>query len=119
MLASFAEFERGTIRERTKADLMRAYKKGKHTGVIPYGYRVDEQSHFVIAPEEAKIVRQIFEHIADGATVYSQAKRLSDEGVRPPGVRYRSGRSEKNPASTRWGTATVRNLIHQRLFRYT
>ena len=32
MLASFAEYERGTIRERTQAGLHRAFRDGKHTG---------------------------------------------------------------------------------------
>src|SRR5829696_9663608 len=45
MLASFAEYERGIIRERTQAGLHRAYKDGKHTGRIPCGYR--------LAPDES------------------------------------------------------------------
>ncbi len=40
MLASFAEFERGTIRERTQHGLHRAFRNGKHSGRIPYGYRL-------------------------------------------------------------------------------
>jgi DNA invertase Pin-like site-specific DNA recombinase len=32
MLASFAEYERGTIRERTQAGLHRAFRNDKHTG---------------------------------------------------------------------------------------
>src|SRR5918992_5064694 len=38
MLASFAEYERETIGERTRAGLHRAYRNGKHIGRIPYGY---------------------------------------------------------------------------------
>jgi len=40
MLASFAEYERGTIRERTQAGLHRAFRKGKHAGRSPYGYDI-------------------------------------------------------------------------------
>src|ERR687897_1252447 len=40
MLASFAEYERGTIRERTQAGLHRAFRAGKQMGCIPYGYDV-------------------------------------------------------------------------------
>ena len=43
MLASFAEYERETIRERTRAGLHRAYRGGKHFGAAPYGYRADDQ----------------------------------------------------------------------------
>jgi DNA invertase Pin-like site-specific DNA recombinase len=35
MLASFAEYERETIRERTQAGLQRAYRGGKHFGAAP------------------------------------------------------------------------------------
>src|SRR5215218_8264588 len=41
MLASFAEYERGTIRERTQAGLHRAFRNGRLTGAIPYGYTFD------------------------------------------------------------------------------
>jgi DNA invertase Pin-like site-specific DNA recombinase len=34
MLASFAEYERGTLRERTQAGLHRAFKNGKQTRFI-------------------------------------------------------------------------------------
>src|ERR687897_443133 len=40
MLASFAEYERGTIKERTQAGLHRAFRAGKQMGCIPYGYDV-------------------------------------------------------------------------------
>jgi DNA invertase Pin-like site-specific DNA recombinase len=40
MLASFAEYERGTIRERTQAGLHRALRNGKFTGRLPYGYKL-------------------------------------------------------------------------------
>src|SRR3712207_3484291 len=40
MLASFAEYERGTIRERTQAGQRRAFKNGRQVGAIPYGYDI-------------------------------------------------------------------------------
>src|SRR3712207_5712429 len=48
MLASFAEYERGTIRERTQAGLHRAFKAGKQLGCIPYGYDVTPEGEFVV-----------------------------------------------------------------------
>src|SRR5215217_8157389 len=39
MLASFAEYERAAIGERTRAGLHRAYRGGRHMGAVPYGYR--------------------------------------------------------------------------------
>src|ERR671913_306198 len=89
MLASFAEYERGTIRERTQAGLHRAFRDGKHTGCIPYGYYIDEGGAFVVVEEEARVVREIIANVSAGATLYSEAKRLNDEGERAPGQKYR------------------------------
>src|SRR5215211_8315945 len=116
MLASFAEYERGTIRERTQAGLHRAFRNGRQTGAIPYGYTFDEAGSFVVMPEEAEIVAQIFENIAAGATLYSEAKRLNDLGVPSPGWRYGTG--ERHPGRY-WAHPTLRNIIHQRAYSGT
>jgi site-specific DNA recombinase len=91
MLASFAEYERETIRERTRAGLHRAYRGGRHFGAVPYGYRTDAQGRLQMVPEEAKIVREIVSNVAEGSTLYAEAKRLNDLGVPTPGWRYGSG----------------------------
>jgi site-specific DNA recombinase len=58
MLASFAEYERGTIRERTQAGLHRALRNGKFSGRIPYGYRRSpDETSLTLVEEEARIVR--------------------------------------------------------------
>jgi DNA invertase Pin-like site-specific DNA recombinase len=41
MLASFAEYDRENIAERTRAGLHRAFRAGKYMGRVPYGYRAD------------------------------------------------------------------------------
>lgn len=111
MLASFAEYERETIRERTRAGLHRAFRGGRHFGAAPYGYRADEDGHLQIVPEEAEIVRQIVSNIAAGSTLYAEAQRLSDLEVPTPGWRY--GTREKRPGSPRWTVTTVSNIVHQ------
>jgi site-specific DNA recombinase len=97
MLASFAEYERGTIRERTQAGQRRAFKNGRHMGSIPYGYDIAADNSFVVVEDEAQIVRQIIANIAAGATLYSEAKRLNDEGIPSPGHKYR-GKPRKHGA---------------------
>src|SRR5918995_4008909 len=89
MLASFAEYERGTIKERTQAGLHRAFRAGKQMGCIPYGYDVASDGAFVVVEDEARVVREIIANIAAGATLYSEAKRLNDESVPAPGHKYR------------------------------
>jgi site-specific DNA recombinase len=111
MLASFAEYERETIRERTRAGLHRAYRGGKHFGAAPYGYRTDKGSLLQVVPEEAEIVRGIIENVAEGSTLYAEAKRLNDLALATPGWRY--GNGNKRPGAKLWSVMTVSNIVRQ------
>jgi len=117
MLASFAEYERAAIGERTRAGLHRAYRGGRHTGVVPYGYCTDEHGHLQILPEEAVVVRRIIEAVAEGSTLYAQAKRLNDLGHPTPGWRYGSGK--RRPGSRLWSVTTISNIVRQRAYSGT
>src|SRR5215217_87075 len=109
MLASFAEFERGTIRERTQHGLHRAFRNGKQTGRIPYGYDIAEDGGFVVVEEEAAVVREVFSNIAGGSTLYREAQRLNDLGMPGPGWKYR-GRPRQH--SARWSAGTLSKLVN-------
>ena len=111
MLASFAEYERGTIRERTQAGLHRAFRNGKHAGCIPYGYDIAQDYSFVVVEDEARIVREIIANIANRATLYSEFKRLNDEGIPSPGYRFRG--DEERRGTRLWSPSTVRDIVHQ------
>jgi site-specific DNA recombinase len=111
MLASFAEFERGTIRERTQHGLHRAFRNGKHSGRIPYGYRLrQDESGLEIVDEEAAVVRQILANVAGGSTLYGESKRLNDEGVPSPGWRFKGGERKYGIA---WSPSTIATIVHQ------
>jgi site-specific DNA recombinase len=110
MLASFAEFERGTIRERTQHGLHRAFRNGKQTGRIPYGYDIVEDGGFVLVDEEAAVVREVFSNMAGGSTLYREAQRLNGLGMPGPGWKYRGRRREH---SARWTAATLSKLVNQ------
>jgi site-specific DNA recombinase len=76
MLASFAEYERETIGERTRAGLHRAFRNGKHAGRIPYGYRLaQDETSLEVVEEEARIVHEIITNMAEGSTLYGESKR--------------------------------------------
>jgi site-specific DNA recombinase len=108
MLAGFAEFERGTIRERTQDGLHRALRAGKQPGRVPYGYRIDDAGRFEVVEDEARILAQIFSNIAEGSTIYREVKRLNYEGVPSPG--YRVSGKERVPGN-RWNTTTVSIML--------
>jgi site-specific DNA recombinase len=116
MLASFAEYERGTIRERTQAGLHRAFKNGKQLGRIPYGYDIDEDGRFSIVEDEARVVRTIITSIAAGATLYSEAKRLNDEGEPSPGYKYRGRPRQHGPG---WNHNSIRSVVRQTAYSGT
>jgi site-specific DNA recombinase len=111
MLASFAEYERATIGERTRAGLHRAFRNGKHAGRIPYGYKLSPgESSLEVVEAEARIVREIIANVAAGSTLYAESKRLNDEGVPSPGWRFKSAERKYGAA---WSPSTVAAIIHQ------
>lgn len=63
ILSVFAQLEREQIKERTRMGLETRIKNGKKHGYAPFGYRyVDKQ--LVVVPEEAEVVRDIFNLLA-------------------------------------------------------
>jgi len=111
MLASFAEYERETIGERTRAGLHRAYRNGKHSGRIPYGYRLGtDEASLEVVEEEAAHVREIIESVVEGSTLYSEAKRLNEQAVPSPGWRFKSGERRHGLS---WSPTTVASIVHQ------
>jgi site-specific DNA recombinase len=113
MLASFAEYDRESILERTRAGVTRAFRRGTQMGFLPFGYRTDEAGELEIVAEEAELVREIIEGVADGSTLYGVAKRLNDLGLPSPGRRYPGG--ERKPGRS-WSATTIHNIVHQRAY---
>ena len=116
MLASFAEYDRDNIAERTRAGLHRAFRAGKYMGRVPYGYKADEDARLEIVPEEAEVVREMISNVADGSTLYAEAKRLDSLGV--PGAGHRYGSRERVPGR-KWTTTTISGIVRQRAYSGT
>jgi site-specific DNA recombinase len=112
MLASFAEFERASIRERTQAGLHRALRNGMFMGRLPYGYKLSpDGTGLVLVEDEARVVREIIANIAAGATLYSESKRLNNEGVPSPGYRFRG--DDRRRGTRKWSPPTIRDIVYQ------
>jgi len=86
-------------------------------GAVPYGYRADEHGHLQIVPEEAAVVQQIIEGVAEGSTLYAEAKHLNDLGHPTPGWRY--GSQKRRPGSRLWSVTTISNIVRQRAYSGT
>ena len=78
--AAVAEQESVSISNNIKWAIRKKYMHGEPSGgTFVYGYRwVDRE--YVIEPEEAEVIRQMYERLLHGESVYAIAKRLRDEG---------------------------------------
>jgi site-specific DNA recombinase len=108
-----AEMEREKARQRTYDAMLRKAKALHVTGGKVYGYNnvevlaTDGTRASVsrqVNPEQAAVVRRIFELYAAGTGMLSLAPRLNEEGVKPP-----RGRG--------WAPSGIREMLHRPLYR--
>ena len=88
ILIDFAQFERDMISERVKEKRLARAKKGLwNGGGIPFGYKSDDRK-LVVAPEEAKIVKTMFD-------VYSETRSRTRvrEQLELMGAKTRKGKN--------------------------
>ena len=83
ILASFAQEESRSVSENCKWRIRKKFEQGIPTGFVMYGYEVRNGS-FVIKPEEAAVVRRIFQMYMDGMGSVRIMKLLMAEGVPAP-----------------------------------
>ncbi len=62
-------------------------------------------------------MREIIVRVADGSSLYAEAKRLNNLGIPTPGWRYGDGK--KRPGAPLWSVATVSNIVHQSAYSGT
>lgn len=82
LLASFAQEESISISNNVKWGTRKRFEQGIPNGhFMIYGYRW-ENDQLVIEPEEAKIVKLIFENFLNGLSAESTEKQLEEMGVK-------------------------------------
>jgi DNA invertase Pin-like site-specific DNA recombinase len=114
MLASFAEYERASIRERTQAGLHRALRNGRFPGSIPYGFMpAHDERGLEVVESEAAVVREIVANIAGGTTLNSETQRLNTLGISPPSWKYAASNKK---LSSQWRTPSLLGIIRQRAY---
>ncbi|CAM4219692.1 recombinase family protein [Paenibacillus alkaliterrae] len=91
MLGSVGELERNTIVENVKMGLKYRAKTGKHNGKVPLGYTIVDlgsagahkrKTVIEIVPEEAAVVKRIFEMFSNGHGYRSIANQLNHDGYK-------------------------------------
>lgn len=97
ILASYAQEESRSASENQKWRVKRNFEEGIPWRSFMLGYRVKD-GRFEIVPEEAAIVRRIFDDYLAGAGFYLIAKRLNEEGV-------------PNPSGAAWIPSAIQKLV--------
>ncbi len=106
ILATFADFERSMIRERTSSGKERRIRDGAQAhGKPAYGYRLDpdHRGQWLEHPDEAAILRRMFALVAEGWSLNRVVRQLNAEGVPT-----RFGRE--------WNTGTVAHSLRNRVY---
>ena len=104
IIVLIAQWELDTLKHRSLRGIEESARQGNYSkGSVPLGYRriKEDTEHLEIIPEEAEVVRYIFNEIAaDRESNYTIAKKLR----------------EKNVLGRRWVESTVRAMIQNRLY---
>lgn len=80
LLASFAQEESRSASENVKWRIRKNFERGIPTGGGLFGYRFKD-GMLQVVPEEAEIVKQIFNNFLSGMGIAPIAKKLNREGV--------------------------------------
>lgn len=99
VMAAASEFERGLIRQRTKAAMAAKRKAGERCGEVPFGWTLGDDNTLIPVEEEQRVIAAIVKCRAAGMSLRAIAAILTDEGV-----------STKKGNSS-WNHNTVRGIL--------
>lgn len=84
IMASFAQEESRSISENVKWGIRKRFESGKEMKVPIYGYRHTDDTLYIVVPEEAAIVEEIFLRYVHGDTPKTIVEDLQAREVKPP-----------------------------------
>ena len=84
VVAAFAQEESRSISENVKWGMRKRFEAGVEWRVPIYGYRHTEEAMYIIVPEEAEIVREVFTRYAHGETPSAILRDMIARKVPPP-----------------------------------
>ena len=119
----FSKRERRIIARRTASGKYQKAKQGKipTSGFnIPYGYKRDDQSRTVINKEETKVVRMIFNWIANkGLSCYKIAEKLNSLGIPTRSKSYGKiirSKIKNKIYKAKWTRSSVNHILRKELY---
>ena len=99
VMAAFAQEESRSISENVKWGMRKRFESGVEWRVPIYGYRHTEDEMYIIVPEEAAIVKEIFTRYAHGETPSEILRDMIARNVPPP-------------AGDRWKLLQLQRMLH-------
>ena len=107
VLLSFAQFEREVTGERIRDKIAASKKKGMWMGgPVPIGYRLKDRQ-LLVKPDEADIVRMIFDRYCAVRSIGQLADELAEIGVRTKLRTHKSGKTVGGIAFTKGPLANL------------
>lgn len=105
ILATFADFERAQIAERTYQGRIRRVREGKVASLVPFGLvATGKPGERGLHPEQAPVVAELFRRVLEErAGVKDLLAWLDGAGVRPP-------------AGDRWNLVTLRRILRNPIY---
>lgn len=115
--AVFAQFFLEETRHRVKRGMNGGFKRGAMVTAIPYGYKIDFEKSgveghccWMIDPFEAEVVKDVFQHRKDGASLNQIAAILNARNI--PTSRVKSDGSK-----VYWGSSTVWQMLQNPIYK--
>ncbi len=102
ILGSIADFGRSTIIETSKRGLHYHLKNGGAFSLSPYGYD-NKDKKIVIAPDEASIVKKIYELYLEGKSSPTISKILNSENI-------------PTKKGVQWSDVQIRDILHNPMY---
>lgn len=83
VLEGMAEYYSRNLSREVRKGQKEAALKGQHTaGPVPYGFALDESNRYVIVPEEAAVIREIFHRLDGGESIADVARWCVSKGIK-------------------------------------
>ncbi len=107
IMSSMAQEESRSISENTRWGMRKSFQNGK--AFVPFkhflGYDRGPGGEWVVNPEQAEVVRQIYDWFLQGQTFYAIAARLTEAQIPTP------------CGKQRWSAVTVKNILQNEKYR--